>query len=141
MSHRSHPYLGVWRLPCIMPCDVPNQRASGGFTLCGLGHIEHKMALVKNLRALFHSAFGACTVVPLQVAQAEVQGTDCPMLSAKIARPVFDAQPCSHGCNRHADDFPQRRQSAKTLQPSWCASRTTVSTSGVCRSASCHPRC
>ncbi len=98
-SHRSHPCLRVRRLLC----KRRSQRASCASVLYGQGNIDHKTALVKKLRAQFCSSNVARTVVPLQVAPTEVQGNNCPMLSAKITRRDSNASPCSQDCTFRAD--------------------------------------
>ena len=94
------------------------------------------MTPVKKVRALFRRLLVAGTVGPLQVAPTEVQGTDCPMHSAKIARRDSNARPCSQGYDRRAGD--------SILAGPISTSDTTDhgARAEQCQlAASCHPRC
>ena len=99
MSHRSHPCLVVRRLRR----EGRSQRASCASVLCCQGNIDHKTALVKKVCAQSCSLNVARTVVPLQTAPTEVQGNNCPMLSALITRRDSDARPCSQDCTGRDD--------------------------------------
>ena len=95
LSHRSHPWLKVWRL-----LRVRNGRRTCASMLCGQGNIEHKTTPVKKQRALFCPSNVACAVCPLQVAPTEVQGPDYTLHSVRITRRDSDARPCSRGHDR-----------------------------------------